>query len=413
MNNKSSSIKKLLIGGLTAAMVLGGTTSAFASDHKGEDHRGNGKSKQEQKSKQQKPAKSKPKFKADFADIKGGDVEWANRHIASLASLQVFEGYEDGTFQPRKAVTRLETIAAAVRLMGLRDQAESEKEMKAQLNFRDADKLTKKYPWAVGYVSVALANDLFLENETAIQPEASADRLWATTLLVKAMKLDKEAKEKMNTKLDFKDADQIPAGAVGYVAVAVEKGIIQGYENGKFMPNKPVTRAELAALLDRTGDQMPDVGHTLKAGTVVSAVSNNKLIIQQGKDSVQLTLDPDVFVFKNGVKVNVSSIQAGDYVKVRMYNNLGIFVDIIRSGEVNSLKVRGGFEKFGVDNRGKISSITISENVNGQTKSVTYPVNDDVRLIGDTSKLVLTDPKTQVELVGSNYQVDVIQVIQN
>lgn len=416
--NTPSSIKKLLIGGLTATFVLGGASSALASDHPGKGNWENSKkeqSKWEQKAEKESKGKkdTKNKFKADFNDMVGGDVEWANRHIASLAALKVFEGYEDGTFQPRKPVTRLEAITASVRLLGLRDQAESEEAKNSPLNFKDADKLTEKYPWAVGYVSVALKNDLFLETESSIKPEAPADRLWATMLLVKAMKLEDEAKAKMNTKLDFKDADQIPAGAVGYVAVALEKGLIQGYENGKFLPNKPVTRAELAALLDRTGDQIPDVGHSLRAGTVVYGVSNNTLTIRQGNENVYLSLDPDAFIFKNGVRVKASDIQPGDFVKVRLYNNTIVFVDVIHSEYGNALIARGGFEKFTVDQQGKISSITITEKVNGQEKSVTYAVEGDVRLIGDTSKLVLNQPKTQVELSGKNNKVQIIQVIQN
>ncbi len=35
--------------------------------------------------------------------------------------------------------------------------------------------------------------------------------LWATTLLVKALKLEAEAKAKMNTTLTFKDAKQNPS----------------------------------------------------------------------------------------------------------------------------------------------------------------------------------------------------------
>ena len=82
--------------------------------------------------------------------------------------------------------------------------------------------------------------------------------LFAATLLVKALGLEADATAKVNTQLTFKDEDKIPAGSVGYVAVATEKGIVTGYDNNTFRPNQPVTRAELAALLDRTDEEMPD-----------------------------------------------------------------------------------------------------------------------------------------------------------
>ena len=70
--------------------------------------------------------------------------------------------------------------------MGLRDQAESDEEKATKLNFHDAANVPS---WAVGYVTVALENDLFAESDTNVNPNQPADRLWATTLLVKALKL--------------------------------------------------------------------------------------------------------------------------------------------------------------------------------------------------------------------------------
>ncbi|UUZ84220.1 S-layer homology domain-containing protein [Paenibacillus sp. P26] len=256
MNN---AFKKTVISGLTLAMLAGGASAAFA------DGRGKDKDRDKDRDKDlkviqtqwnNKEANVNLNIRLTFDDLKGKDVEWAQRYIASLASKRVFEGYEDGTFKPRQTISRIEAITAAVRLMGLRDQAESADAKASNLNFKDADKIKQKYPWAVGYVAVALQNDLFTENDDAVQPEKEADRLWATTLLVKALKLQDEAKSKMNAKAPFADADKIPAGSVGYVAVALEHKLIDGYDDNTFRPNKPVTRAELAALLDRTGTQV-------------------------------------------------------------------------------------------------------------------------------------------------------------
>ncbi len=104
-------------------------------------------------------------------------------------------------FKPEKTVTRIEAITAAVRLMGLREQAESDAEKPTKLNFKDADKIPS---WAVGYVAVALENDLFTESDDSVKPNEDADRLWATTLLVKALKLEAEAKAQMTAHLHLK-----------------------------------------------------------------------------------------------------------------------------------------------------------------------------------------------------------------
>lgn len=52
----------------------------------------------------------------------------------------------------------------------------------------------------------------------------------------------------------FNDVNEIPAGSIGYVNVAVEQGITTGYGDNTFKPNQPVKRGEMAAFLDRTND---------------------------------------------------------------------------------------------------------------------------------------------------------------
>jgi hypothetical protein len=320
-------MKKLVITGLTAAMVLGAGTSAFAKDSKDwkDDWKDWKDSKQNEKKQNNGNGRQGPRGNLDFKDIQGRDMEWALRYIASLASRNIFEGYSDGTFRPYEKVTRIEAIAAAVRLMGLRDQAESAAEMQTQLNFKDAKQVPS---WAVGYVSVALKNDLFSESETMVQPNQPSDRLWATTLLVKALKLESEAKAKMNVKLAFSDAGKIPAGSIGYVAVAVERGLVNGFEDNTFRPMQPVTRAEIAALLDRAGDQLPDSSGGLIVGTVTTAVANNVLTINKGGQTVSLTLDPNAFIFRGGAKVSATALQTGDVVRTRSYNNVVFFVEV-------------------------------------------------------------------------------------
>lgn len=416
-------IKKTLITGLTAVMLVGGATSAFA------DGKGKGRDRHDD---DRRPAYSRNVGQAykdfrsgspliiqngknnritinvNFSDMRGADVEWAMRSIARLAPKGVFEGYEDGTFRPRQSVSRIEAIAAAVRLLGLKEEAESEEAKSTKLNFKDADKIAKKYPWAVGYVAVALENDLFAEGDDKVHPEKPADRLWATTLLVKALKLDDEAKAKMNTQLPFKDANQIPAGSVGYVAVAVEKGLINGYENNTFRPNKPVTRAELAALLDRAGEQLPGWNENLVAGTL-NAVNGNTLSITKDGATAIVTLDPNAFIFRDGQRVSVADLQPGDTVKAFLFNGTVYFVEAVKGAQSpQSFTVSGTFRSLTLDGQGKIASITINQAVYGQpAQPVTYTAASDVVVEGDSSKLTAGQP---VELSGQNALVSKIVI---
>jgi hypothetical protein len=371
-------MKKVAATSLALALMLGSGTAAFAKDHDDKEGKfppgkafGHGKASIE--------------IKLTFNDLKSPDVNWAMRYIASLASRQVFDGYEDGSFKPYNNVTRIEAIAAAVRLMGLRDQAESPAEMQTQLNFKDA----KDVPaWAVGYVAVAAEHNLFAETDTKVEPNKPADRLWATTLLVKALKLDAEAQAKMNAKLPFKDADKIPAGSVGYVAVAVERGLVNGFEDNTFRPNIPVTRAQIAALLDRTGSQMPGSNNDAATGTVSAAVYNNTLTLTNNGQTLTYTLNPNTFVFRGGVQVTPSALQVGDQVRVRTVDGVVVYVEVLeRSDNQQTFTVDGTLSYYNINNNGSIAQIVIQQTVNGTTTTNTYNVSNDVKIVGNPQLL--------------------------
>lgn len=69
-------------------------------------------------------------------------------------------------------------------------------------------------------------------------------------MAVKLLGLDEQAKAKANAELAFTDAAAIPDWARGYVAVAVEKGLVAGA--GQFQPNKSATRMDVTVLLVKT-----------------------------------------------------------------------------------------------------------------------------------------------------------------
>ncbi|RSL28662.1 S-layer homology domain-containing protein, partial [Salibacterium salarium] len=82
--------------------------------------------------------------------------------------------------------------------------------------------------WAKGYVLVALEQGLFDTNETRLGANEPAKRVWVASTLVRALGLEEEALEAMTETPDFKDANAIPAGAVGYANIADEYDIIGG-----------------------------------------------------------------------------------------------------------------------------------------------------------------------------------------
>jgi hypothetical protein len=393
--------KKFAISSLAVMTLMSGASTAFAKDHG--HHNDNDKG-----DKDDDKGKNEVTININFSDEE--DMKWATEYIVRLASKGVFTGYEDGSFKPAQKISRIETIVAAVRLMGLREQAESTAEMSTDLNFKDADQLKKKYPWAVGYVAVALENDLFSETEDSIQPEKPATRLWSSTILVKALKLDAEAKAKVNTKLTFKDAKQIPAGSVGYVAVALDKGIVTGYDDNTFRPNQQVTRAELAALLDRTDSQLPDHDAQAITGSLKAAAANGAItVVKADKTEVALTLDPNVFIFRDNKKAAVADLQAGDEVLVRTYQNKVIFIEVTKlaAAQPTTTLESGTLTSYSLNAQGKIATVSIMKLVNGAPQATIFNVDANVVITGDFAKLVAGNP---VDLTVENNVVKLIAI---
>jgi hypothetical protein len=83
----------------------------------------------------------------------------------------------------------------------------------------------------------------------AFQPDATVDRLTAVVALVRAAGLRQQAESGSYT-LTYLDAASIPASLRGYVAVAVQNGLIK--DSGvNFYPQGTFTRVDLARAMSR------------------------------------------------------------------------------------------------------------------------------------------------------------------
>lgn len=242
------------------------------------------------------------------------EAPWALEHVAEQAQRGVFTGYEDGTFRPRASVTRIEAIVAAVRSLGLRDQAEAENAKTPKLRAKDAKLIEQDYAWAVGYLAVAEKRGLLADRTAAVEPAKAADRLWATKLLVRTAALEKGVKGAEAP--DFRDIDGLAAEDAGYVAVAVENGLVTGYEDGTFRPEQTVSRAELAALLNRAGPLLPvkDSKFAELEGTV-GGVSGNTVTVTVGRASQPFPMALNATIVRNQALVGVGELRSGDRIK--------------------------------------------------------------------------------------------------
>ena len=101
--------------------------------------------------------------------------------------------------------------------------------------------------WAEGSIKQAVRMGIVTGYaDGTFRPNHPVTRAEFTVMLAGALKLDGTG-----ATLHFKDQDKLGAWAKRAVALAVQAGIVSGYEDGTFRPDAKITRAEMAAMLAR------------------------------------------------------------------------------------------------------------------------------------------------------------------
>jgi len=101
--------------------------------------------------------------------------------------------------------------------------------------------------WAEGDIEALLEGGvLTVPPSGQFDPTAPVTRVDFTVWLARAMELTPAT-----TPLPFKDAAEIPTDEQPEVAAALAAGIVQGYPGNVFLPEAPITRAQIATLLGR------------------------------------------------------------------------------------------------------------------------------------------------------------------
>jgi len=146
-------------------------------------------------------------------------------------------------FRPAFAVTRANLAAALVQ------GARVPQYLPAQSSYTDvSDRATMLF---VESAQASPNGALFpiISTGGSFQPDAAVDRLTAVVALVRAAGLRQQAESGTYT-LTYADAASIPASLRGYVAVAVQNGLITA-NDASFSPQGSFTRLDLAHAMAR------------------------------------------------------------------------------------------------------------------------------------------------------------------
>ena len=218
--------KKALFSIFTAILVLSMTTTSFAAVVNYGSEYTNQPNKQ---------------YSQKFYDVDKN--YWAFNYIAEMSERGAINGYPDGNYYPENYVTRAEFAKIMCIAAGLSiDDYDSS-------DYCDVH----YYDWYTPYVSIGqyYLNGYVIDGELYYCPDQYALREDIAVALVKLKGYSITGADESILKTMFTDWQSISADARGYVASAVENGLISGYEDRTFRGQDSINRAEAATLLWR------------------------------------------------------------------------------------------------------------------------------------------------------------------
>lgn len=169
-----------------------------------------------------------------FDDVPSYD--WAYEPVTMLHQMDIINGYENNEFKPERNISRAEFITMAANALHLESAS-------ANTTFKDNNQIPA---WANPSVQAAVQSGLLDGYEDGtLRPNQPISRAEIVTILVKGFHLPLST----SYSLQYTDRNAIPTWAVNYVRTAASEGLVDGYEDGRFVPNNPAKRSEVASII--------------------------------------------------------------------------------------------------------------------------------------------------------------------
>lgn len=178
-----------------------------------------------------------------FGDIR--DVAWAQKAIVALSSIGVVSGKEEGYFYPNDNVTRAEFVKMLVGALEYAGRIDTEG---AECSFADVPETEWCYEPIAAAVRAGIVQGV---SETEFAPDANITRQDMAVMLKRAADAAGITLES-GAETVFTDEASIASYAADAVETMSRAGIVNGFDDGSFMPLSNATRAQAAVVIYRT-----------------------------------------------------------------------------------------------------------------------------------------------------------------
>nr|WP_246320460.1 S-layer homology domain-containing protein [Paenibacillus qinlingensis] len=355
--------------------------------------------------------------KSALSDI---NQSYAKAEIEALVNSGVLAGYEDGTFQPTKSVTRAELAKILVLSLGLKIDSSQ----RTSPSFQDVDSSS----WYSDYVKTLVAAGITEGTSTGtFSPNANVTREELIVFIIRALQLDKLAANRAVSKV-FSDQENIATWAQSAVSLATEIQLVQGIETPDqgliFSPKGLADRQAIARLafeLQTHHEVYKDKANKLSTSeahpgiTKIEVVSNTSISVTF--DQNLTSLNKNDFAFDKTLLVVEAAYQTGSKSVVILTTSaqiLGTDYHLSFRGKAIDLVVTGVAGLFGGGGGGGGGGTTIAQQL-ASGKEIDSIIVSQSGTYGPTSgtttvKNLVLDPGTQGEITLKNIHADHLEV---
>jgi uncharacterized repeat protein (TIGR02543 family) len=179
----------------------------------------------------------------EFKDV---EQHWSKDAVNDMGSRMIISGVGNGMFNPDQDITRAEFAAIIVRGLGLKldTGASVFSDVKASAWYNSAVNTANAYQLINGF------------EDGTFRPNDKITREQAMVIISKAMEITKLSDQFSNPSMEgtlrpYEDVTAISAWALQGVANTVEVGIVSGRSSTELAPKDNMTRAEVAAIIER------------------------------------------------------------------------------------------------------------------------------------------------------------------
>lgn len=204
-----------------------------------------------------------------FSDLQN---HWANEAVSRLQQVSILPGGNrlvvgyrqsdsSAIFRPDQPVTRFEFLKMAL-LSTCTELTNKTDLVRPQFPDVRSSPIINEHPGSIQrrqviYTAV-LGNIVQGYTDGTFQPDSPVNRAEAVKMLTLAARITETPESSTGATVTFRDVPE-SAWFAPLIKTAAEQGIVHGYTDGTFRPGNPITRAEAAAIIERTMLQNPSI----------------------------------------------------------------------------------------------------------------------------------------------------------